>query len=245
MDNLILNIVTELSKGRSVLLDTQGDCKYILRKICEEAEIAQSIDFEGIEKGVFHHSEYASPCNKFREIKKLILSTNAAKGLTNEFSGILMIEITEWLNHECENYFSVLLKFLHDKNKYWKYVFVVTGNEAGKKDRLYRELLKMFRCAIINDKTGGLNIAKELINKIAQHENVVFEENAENDLVMCCSKNNLNEHAIENLVMDIICETPAGVISANDIKKYFENPNCIYCMLYTAEKEKGGGVVRG
>lgn len=245
MEHFIFNITTELSKGRCVLLDMPSDCKYILGKICEEAETSQSINFEGIEKGVFHHSEYTSPCNKFKEIKKIILNTNAAKGLTNEFSGILMIDITEWLNHESENYFSILLKFLHDKNKYWKYVFVLTSDDSRKKERLYQELLKMFRCVIINDKTSGINIAKELIDKVALRENVVFEESAEKELVTCCSKNALNEHIIENLVMDIICETPTGVIKATDIKAYFENPNCIYCKLYDIEKEKEGSVVRG
>lgn len=244
MENLIFNITTELSKGRCILLDMPSDCQYILGKICEEAENSQSINFEGIEKGVFHHSEYTSPCNKFKEIKKIILNTNAAKGLTNEFSGILMIDITEWLNHECENYFSILLKFLHDKNKYWKYVFVVTSDDSRKKERLYQELLKMFRCAIISDKTSGINIAKELVDKVAKRENVVFEDDAEKELIECCSKNDLNEHVIENLVMDIICETPTGVIKANDIKAYFENPKCIYCKLYT-ENEKEGSVVRG
>ena len=155
-----------------------------------------------------------------------------------------MIDITEWLNHECENYFSILLKFLHDKNKYWKYVFVVTSDDSRKKERLYQELLKMFRCAIISDKTSGVNIAKELVDKIAKRENVVFEDDAEKELIECCSKNDLNEHIIENLVMDIICETPTGVIKVNDIKAYFENPDCIYCKLYT-EKEKEGSVVRG
>lgn len=244
MENLIFNITTELSKGRCILLDMPSDCQYILGKICEEAENSQSINFEGIEKGVFHHSEYTSPCNRFKEIKKIILNTNAAKGLTNEFSGILMIDITEWLNHECENYFSILLKFLHDKNKYWKYVFVVTSDDSRKKERLYQELLKMFRCAIISDKTSGVNIAKELVDKVAKRENVVFEDDAEKELIERCSKNDLNELVIENLVMDIICETPTGVIKVNDIKAYFENPDCIYCKLYT-EKEKGGSVVRG
>jgi len=140
MENLIFNITTELSKGRCILLDMPSDCQYILGKICEEAENSQSINFEGIEKGVFHHSEYTSPCNKFKEIKKIILNTNAAKGLTNEFSGILMIDITEWLNHECESYFSILLKFLHDKNKYWKYVFVVTSDDSRKKERLHKSV---------------------------------------------------------------------------------------------------------
>lgn len=245
MENLILNIAAELNKGRSVLLDMPSDCKYILGKICEEAETSQSVNFEGIDKGVFHHSEYTSPCNKFKEIKRIILNTNSAKGLNREFSGILMIDITEWLSHESENYFSILLKFLHDKNKYWKYVFVTTSDDSRKKERLYQELLKMFRCSIITDKSSGLDIAANLIDKVAKRGNVTFEDLAKKELSVCCNENNLNEHIIENLVMDIICETPTAIIKSHDIRKYFENPSCIYCNLRIDGNEKEGSVIRG
>lgn len=244
MKNLISNIAVELSKGRSVMLDSPSDCKYILGKICEEAATSQAVIFEGIEKGVFHCSEYTSPCNKFKEIKRIILNTNAAKGLNKEFSGILMIDITEWLSHESENHFSVLLKFLHDKNKYWKYVFVVDTDDCRKKERLYNEILKILRCSIVTDKSSGLNIIKEVIDKIANHENVVFETSAEEKLISCCSENNLNEHFIENLVMDIIVETPTWLINSDDIQKYFESPSCIYCNLCIKENKKEGSAIR-
>ena len=245
MGNLISNVTAELSKGRSVMLDMQSNCKYILGKICEEADVSKAVKFEGIEKGVFHNSEYTSPCNKFKEIKRIILNTNAAKGLNKEFSGILMIDVTEWLSHESENYFSILLKFLHDKSKYWRYVFVVDSDDSRKKERLYNEILKMFRCSIVTDKSSGLNIAKELIDKVAKRENVVFEDSAEEELIVCCSESDLNEHIVENLIMDIICETPTRVIKSDDIQKYFESPSCIYYNLYINENKKEGSAIRG
>ena len=58
LGNLISNVTAELSKGRSVMLDMQSNCKYILGKICEESDASKAVKFEGIEKGVFHHSEY-------------------------------------------------------------------------------------------------------------------------------------------------------------------------------------------
>lgn len=245
MDDTISKIAQELEKGRAVLLGAVNDSGYMLEKICEKAAAVGAVRFEGRKKGVYYHSEYTSPCNSFKEIKKLILSTNSVKGLRKEFSGIVMIDISEWLNHESENYFSILLKFLYDKNACWKYVFTINSDDKRKKERMLHEIIKIFRCAVIDYEMRGGFIAKEMIERVSSREGITLDKRAAAELIWCCEENNLGEHIIENLMMDIICEIREPNISEDDVRNYFNNTSCAYSRLINFESKREGSLIHG
>ena len=70
--------------------------------------------FAGRSSCVFYRLRYVPPCENFRELKQLILRIENAKGLRASFRGIVALEASEWIGHEQEEYFSVILKYMYD-----------------------------------------------------------------------------------------------------------------------------------
>lgn len=63
---------------------------------------------------VYYRLRY-TPCNKeFTELKQIIDMLNHAKGLQENYDGVMLLDITEYLGHEQEEYFTVLLKWIYD-----------------------------------------------------------------------------------------------------------------------------------
>lgn len=87
--------------------------------------------FGGKQPYAFFRVRYAPPCERFPELRRLILCVKEVTGLRAEFRGIVAAEVSEWLNHETEEYFTVLLKYLYDHRDIWHGWLVVRDCPEG------------------------------------------------------------------------------------------------------------------
>lgn len=69
---------------------------------------------------------YYPPFDKgFSELKRLQAAAAQAAGRRSDFNGYIIIDISNYLNHDTEHYFRITLEFLIDMNYCWKYIFLV------------------------------------------------------------------------------------------------------------------------
>lgn len=93
-----------------------------------EAELQENPgSFAGLTPCVYFKMPYVRPCDPFGGLRHLILRIRESTGLRACYKGIVAIEATEWLGHEGEEYFTVLLKFLYDHRHIWQAALVLSG----------------------------------------------------------------------------------------------------------------------
>lgn len=81
--------------------------------------------FEGEQPYVYMKLKYTPEENPFAGVRNLILAVRQKTGMRAAFKGIVATDVSEWISHEREEYFTIFLKFLHDHRKGWKFLFTV------------------------------------------------------------------------------------------------------------------------
>ena len=113
-------ITTDLTESEAMIL-----------RLAREAQETHPKDFAGKTPCVYYKIPYVPPYETFRELRRLILRIRENTGLRDHFRGVVAIEVTDWLGHEGEEYFTVLLKYLYDHRELWQPAFVLnSGTEA-------------------------------------------------------------------------------------------------------------------
>lgn len=102
----------------------------MLLQLSDEERRFDPGSFSGERPCVFFRLPYTPPCNSFTDLRRLILQVRDATGLRADFHGIVAIDATEWLGHEQEEYFTVVLKYLYDHLDLWRPVMVLSGCSA-------------------------------------------------------------------------------------------------------------------
>ena len=118
------------------------EAETLIRQIAEKEHLARPHAFAGLKPHVYFKMPYIQPCDSFQELRRLILRVRENTGLRAEYRGIVAIEATEWLGHEREEYFTVLLKYLYDHREQWQAVIVL--QDCGP-DRMRRFLAACVR----------------------------------------------------------------------------------------------------
>lgn len=97
-----------------------------LAKELVEAQAAQMpAQFDGLRPIVYQKLLYVPPFEQFRELHRLELQIRDATGLRAYYRGVVALDLSEWFEHEHEEYLSITFKYLHDHRKYWKILFLV------------------------------------------------------------------------------------------------------------------------
>lgn len=103
------------------------EAESLIKKMAEEEKINNPHAFAGKEACVYFKMPYIPPCDPFKELRRLILRIHENTGLRANFKGVVAIEVSEWIGHEREDYFSVLLKYLYDHRSFWR-IAVILNN---------------------------------------------------------------------------------------------------------------------
>ena len=96
-----------------------------MERLAEQAFQKHPERFRGRQPYAFCRVRYVPPCERFPELRRLILCVKEVTGLRAEFRGIMAAEVSEWLGREEEEYFTVLLKYLYDHRDIWQGWLVV------------------------------------------------------------------------------------------------------------------------
>lgn len=88
---------------------------------------------------------YVAPFGKsFRELKRLQGEAAAAAGRRDEFRGYITLNLSDYLTHENEAYFTITLQFLADMSDTWKYILLVDSGNSRQASALIGRILSIF-----------------------------------------------------------------------------------------------------
>ena len=95
---------------------------------------------------------YTPPYEKFEELKRLQLKTKDIDLFSIGKSYIIM-DISEWVGHENEEYFVITMKFLHDHAYKWQYIFTVDNYGMSKVKSMLNMLSRHLKGEVIEQYT--------------------------------------------------------------------------------------------
>ena len=103
----------------SVVSTDLTEAESLIKILAEEEKKRTPQAFAGNEPCVYFKLPYVPPCDPFKELRRLILRIRENTGLRANFRGVVAIEVSDWIGHEREEYFTVLLKYLYDHRAFW------------------------------------------------------------------------------------------------------------------------------
>ncbi len=119
----------------SVVSTDLTEAESLIKVLAEEEKNRAPHTFAGKESCVYFKLPYIPPCEPFKELRRLILRIREKTGLRANFRGVVAIEVSEWIGHEREEYFTVLLKYLYDHRTFWRIATVLnrcTSNQINR-----------------------------------------------------------------------------------------------------------------
>lgn len=198
----------EPSKTKSqhyILLGNPRNRKSDAEVIISEMKASCPEFFDGAVDSFPFELRYVAPFDKaFLELKRLQGTAALNAGRRNEFRGYIIIDLSQWLMHHDEEYFTKALLFLLDMSECWKYVFLLDNQNAKAAQKLVSKVL----CAFFQD-----HIPCEVMTK----NDIVFDRNritvlCKEQEVMCSAsamellREVLNQGFGENIVSALLFE---------------------------------------
>jgi|GEM_PF-1359438 len=105
----------------------------------------------GSDHPIYYKSRYTPPFEQFTELRSLILLVKDLDDINAD--NVVAIDLSEWVGHEQEEYFTVMLKFLHDQRDHWKYIFTVGSCSRREVTKLYIKMKSYLTGHIVEDRT--------------------------------------------------------------------------------------------
>ena len=127
------------------LVSQAAENERFVRDIAIEEQEMIPEAFEGEQPYVYMKLRYAPAYEPFRGVKSLILTVRQKTGMRAAFKGIVAADVSEWITHEKEEYFTIFLKFLHDHRKGWKFLFTVGRADRGQVRGLLMETMRYLK----------------------------------------------------------------------------------------------------
>ncbi len=123
------------SRGLSVIITDLTESEALIHQMAQDTQRERPEDFAGKSPCVYYKMPYVPPYEPFRELRQLILCIRERTGLRANFQGVVAIEVTQWLGHEKEEYFSVFLKYLYDHRDLWQAALVLNVETESQTQR--------------------------------------------------------------------------------------------------------------
>ena len=111
----------------SVVSTDLTEAEALIKVLADKEKNRVPHTFAGKGSCVYFKLPYIPPCDPFKELRRLILRIRENTGLRANFHGVIAIEVSEWIGHEHEEYFTVLLKYLYDHRTFWRIATVLNG----------------------------------------------------------------------------------------------------------------------
>lgn len=154
----------------SVINTDLVEAESLVKTMAEKEQQSYPQRFAGLAPCVYFKMPYIQPCDSYKELRRLILRIRENTGLRADYKGIVAIEATEWLGHEREEYFTVLLKFLYDHRDLWKAAMVLNDCKPAQIQRFLSACVryvtpKVFDIKLFEDADVLRSIIQEAFQK--------------------------------------------------------------------------------
>lgn len=226
-------------KGRQQLSVVKTDvveAESLVRDLAETEAAINPGDFAGKSPCVYFKLPYIPQCEPFKELRKLILRVKESTGLRAYFKGVVAIEVTEWIGHEQEEYFTVILKYLYDHRDNWVSALVLNNPTENQLHRFTVACAKyisprLYDACLFTDKA----ILVERIRKLVSTLDGVIDQHAAEELAAILMRENLKHcrslSLVERVVEDAIMISEEKAITAASIAEIMGNPYSTIALL--------------
>jgi hypothetical protein len=179
---------------------------------------------------------YIPPCESFGELRKLILRIRENTGLRAHFRGVVAIEVTQWLGHENEEYFTVLLKYLYDHRDLWQGALVLTSCTEAQARRFLTACAgivtpRLFDAGLFS---RGDRLREVIRRECAGQGKILSREGAE---LLTAALTDPKLHRARSLSLirrtaeELAAAAPADNIRPEDVREYLAHPDSLLTML--------------
>lgn len=168
---------------------------------------------------------YTPPYEQYNGLRKLLLQIR--KKSNSEIPETLVIDLTEWLEHDKDEFFDITVKFLYDHKDIYNYIFVIRNCDQRKYNALFVKIRTFM---------PG-NITKDLTFTDEQHLEKYISCSCKIDskalkllsaIIMHDSADQLRSYTvIDNLTDELEHTSGNGMISVLSIKKALSDPNTL------------------
>lgn len=221
----------------TVILTDLCEPELLVKELAEEARKAAPKDFAGEAPCVFFKLQYTAPCESFTELRRLILEVRSKTGLRANYKGIVAIDMSEWINHEREIFFSIVLKYLYDHRAIWQPVMLLRDCSIGQVQHFLRSCALYLTPKVVdqniftNDERLEFRVMECFSKKgytLRREARKLLVEQLRSDRYAKARSLTLLERVADELVMGFEGKKE---ITESQVRKYFQNPYTALAML--------------
>lgn len=221
----------------SIITTDLVETEALIKALAEEEKKRTPHAFAGKEACVYFKLPYIPPCDTFKELRRLILRIQENTGLRANFKGVIAIEVSDWLGHAREEYFTVLLKYLYDHRSLWRLALVLNNCPPAQVTRF------VSHCArFITPRLFPVNLFSEpdtlcrLIQYTFARQNSHIPQEAAARMAVALAQPELQDSRslalIERVAGEIISRTKVSkAITADLVRGYLLDPGSTLTML--------------
>lgn len=212
-----------------ILLGTQMD------ELRDKAEVIVSMAhekfadvFNGEVSSFSFDLRYVAPFEKtFTELMRL--QGIAAENIRFKagYKGYIVIDVGEFLKHEKEPYFQRTIKYLHDENDDWRYIFIVDKtNDKAAKD-MTQTILEFIKYTKVIDEENISESNQRFLKETCKERNLKLDADSFRLLENFLTLEKINRNIIETIVCDLSAMYGGTTVTMQNLKDYFENDGAV------------------
>lgn len=181
--------------------------------------------FHGKRKMFPFELRYVPPFDKtFHELKRLQAIAAEEAQFRDEYRGYIAVDLSAYLKHESEPYFGIAVKFLHDMNDCWKYIFLVDNRNQAAAMELVRKALNILddvSCGVIEEKSGRIPTDEEIIWKACKEYSVTCSQPAIAFLQTVLNHKEYSPQLVPVILRELFAEYGKGCMIRTDMMKAY------------------------
>ncbi len=204
-------------------------------QLVQEAALQTPEGFLGKRQSFPFELRYVPPFDKtFHELKRLQGTAAVNAGYRNTFKGYIVMDLSAYLKHADEAYLDIALKFLHDQQGDWKYIFMIGEHPSKASLDLARKVLSIIPCTMVESK--GLS-EEEYIQKLCRDHDILLSESALEFLANFISKNGDLREVMPTVICELSMRTSKDqTLSTHSLRSYFLDRTSVVNYLLSREK---------
>ncbi len=220
-----------------------GDTAELQGRAAEMADYARlrfPEEFNGELSCFLHELRYIPPFERFTELIRLQGTAANKAGFRDEYNGYIIMDISEYLRHESDMYFDISIKFLHDMNQHWRYIFLLDNSSTNAAQELVRKLLSILSCTVIKDKQADTACFTKCVKSMCGQ----YSLKCTNAAVRCFAhllQTGCTKQAVSNILCDIAAVS--GVINTEVLREYFGDEQSAVRYILTARQLSGAAAM--
>lgn len=182
--------------------------------------------FNGNRKLFPFELRYVPPFDKtFNELKRLQGAAAEEAKFRDEYRGYIAVDLSAYLKHETEKYFEIAIKFFHDMNDCWKFIFLVDNRNKAAAMDLVRKILCILddvSCGVIEEEADRVPTDEKWIRNACKEYGVTCSLSVFAFLQKVLNHKEYSRQLVPVLLREVSVEYGAEcIIGVDTIKAYF------------------------